>query len=68
MDLGSLRPIAGLVSNGTLRIPESVLACIAIQVRNTSTQITNGLLYIHKSKNLIHRDIKPENVLLNSKG
>ena len=32
MDLGSLRPIISLVNSGSLKIPESVLACIAIQV------------------------------------
>eukprot|EP01112_Ceratiomyxa_fruticulosa_P002135 TRINITY_DN12262_c0_g2_i1.p1 TRINITY_DN12262_c0_g2~~TRINITY_DN12262_c0_g2_i1.p1 ORF type:complete len:372 (-),score=82.23 TRINITY_DN12262_c0_g2_i1:93-1208(-) len=57
MDKGSIADL--LKSAGTL--PEVVLAKI-------TTQVLNGLIYLHKQLHLIHRDVKPSNFLVSSTG
>jgi len=57
MDGGSLHSLLQLSGP----FPEPVIAYI-------STQVLQGLLYLHKDRHLVHRDIKPSNILINTKG
>jgi len=43
------------------RIPERALSSI-------TTNILNGLVYLHKRRKQVHRDIKPSNICINSSG
>lgn len=64
MNLGSLdRVLKGIKTKNLSApcVPESILSKI-------TSQILNGLFYLHKNKHQIHRDIKPANILVNSKG
>jgi serine/threonine protein kinase len=38
------------------------------RIKFYAAQILDGLIYLHKNKNIIYRDLKPENILLDSKG
>eukprot|EP00002_Diphylleia_rotans_P037951 TRINITY_DN8557_c0_g1_i4.p1 TRINITY_DN8557_c0_g1~~TRINITY_DN8557_c0_g1_i4.p1 ORF type:complete len:341 (-),score=47.65 TRINITY_DN8557_c0_g1_i4:410-1432(-) len=49
------------IVKGATRIPEHVLARVAIQV-------LYGLRYLHTELKMIHRDIKPSNLLINYQG
>lgn len=61
MDKGSLRDLVKETKEKNIKIPENILALIAIQ-------ILNGLCYLHLVAQQVHLDIKPENILINSDG
>jgi serine/threonine protein kinase len=61
MDLGPLSSLLNNSRDGLLGLSELVIAGLA-------QQILSGLLYLHKTRQVIHRDVKPANILLNSRG
>lgn len=61
MDNGSLRDFIKKVKKKNYKIPENILALIAIQ-------ILNGLCYLHLVAKQAHLDVKPENILINNDG